>query len=356
MIRGVSLPLSLGQLLHQCPASLISARCFLPNGGGTLPGPFQPPPPPASSRGDLWVLGPCSGAATVAAAVALPSFLATSVPQSVFPDPSPPSLFLTSLLRLAHLCLPQPVSFSNLSHFPSVAETNSVLFQFCLLPSGGFQCQHCDVGFPMSLQMEASNVPSRPVPSRPLPAPFTSNALLTAGVSGPSSLSHSQSSAYSRGGGGGGGCGAGHVLSCRHPVQITSSHISNSLFFLNPAAVFSTVPLFVLSTALPRTINNYFHIPSKHFVPLPSKPTNQTVQFFSFHGHSVLTRTIRILSYKNWSCNFIYVHLCSRFLIHCSPWLIGDVSSGSQNTTQSGPFWKFFRHSSSITTGYPGQS
>ena len=108
---------------------------------------------------------------------------------------------------------------------------------------------------------------SRPVPSRPLPAPFTSNALLTAGVSGPSSLSHSQSSAYSRGGGGGGGCGAGHVLSCRHPVQITSSHISNSLFFLNPAAVFSTVPLFVLSTALPRTINNYFHIPSKHFVP-----------------------------------------------------------------------------------------
>ena len=197
---------------------------------------------------------------------------------------------------------------------------------------------------------------SRPVPSPPLPAPFTSNTLLTAGVSGPSSLSHSQSSAYSRGGGGGGGCGAGHVLSCRHPVQITSSHISNSLFFLNPAAVFSTVPLFVLSTALPRTINNYFHIPSKHFVPLPSKPTNQTVQFFSFHGHSVLTRTIRILNYKNWSCNFIYVHLCSRFLIHCSPWLIGDVSSGSQNTTQSGPFWKFFRHSSSITTGYPGQS
>ena len=166
MIRGVSLPLSLGQLLHQCPASLISARCFLPNGGGTLPGPFQPPPPPASSRGDLWVLGPCSGAATGAAAVALPSFLATSVPQSVFPDPSPPSLFLTSLLRLAHLCLPQPVSFSNLSHFPSVAETNSVLFQFCLLPSGGF---HWDVGFPTSLQMEASNVPSRPVPSPPRP-------------------------------------------------------------------------------------------------------------------------------------------------------------------------------------------
>ena len=127
-----------------------------------------PPPPPASSRGDLWVLGPCSGAATVAAAVALPSFLATSVPQSVFPDPSPPSLFLTSLLRLAHLCLPQPVSFSNLSHFPSVAETNSVLFQFCLLPSGGF---HWDVGFPTSLQMEASNVPSRPVPSPPLPSP-----------------------------------------------------------------------------------------------------------------------------------------------------------------------------------------
>ncbi len=153
----------------------------------------------------------------------------------------------------------------------------------------------------------ASNVPSRPVPSRPLPAPFTSNTLLTAGVSGPSSLSHSQSSAYSRGGGGGGGCGAGHVLSCRHPVQITSSHISNSLFFLNPAAVFSTVPLFVLSTALPRTINNYFHIPSKHFVPLPSKPTNQTVQFFSVHKHPVLSLVMRALSYENCSCYFIYL-------------------------------------------------
>ena len=163
--------------------------------------------------------------------------------------------------------------------------------------------------------------------------------------------------AAARGGGGGEGGGGGAVwrvcsqasTNLRWLEQITDFNILNSVFFL---------PFWhlLIFPSLPRTINNYFHIPSKHFVPLPSKPTNQTVQFFSFHGHSVLTRTIRILNYKNWSCNFIYVHLCSRFLIHSSPWLIGDVSSGSQNTTQSGPFWKFFRHSSSIATGYPGES
>ena len=46
---------------------------------------------------------------------------------------------------------------------------------------------------------------------------------------------------------------------------------------------------------------------SKPFVPFPSEPTNQTIQFFRFHKHPVLSLMIRALSYKNCSCYFIYL-------------------------------------------------
>ena len=38
--------------------------------------------------------------------------------------------------------------------------------------------------------------------------------------------------------------------------------------------------------------------PSKPFVPFPSEPTHQTVQFFSVHKHPVLSLVMRALSYK----------------------------------------------------------
>lgn len=48
-------------------------------------------------------------------------------------------------------------------------------------------------------------------------------------------------------------------------------------------------------------------IPSKPFVPFPSEPTHQTVQFFSVHKHPVLSLVMRALNYKNCPCYFIYL-------------------------------------------------
>lgn len=86
----VPFPLSLRQLLHQPPISLLSAHCFQSSGGRTLPGSFQAPC--TSSRGDLWVLRPWLSAATVAAAIVLPSFFLSLT-----------SLFLNQFFQISHL-------------------------------------------------------------------------------------------------------------------------------------------------------------------------------------------------------------------------------------------------------------
>jgi len=63
-----------------------------------------------------------------------------------------------------------------------IAETPNVLFQFQLLPCGGFQCQHWDFGSPWLSAVEGS-------PHFQRPALLLWAMLLTAAVSGPGSLS-----------------------------------------------------------------------------------------------------------------------------------------------------------------------
>ena len=87
--------------------------------------------PPTSFWGNLWVLQFYFSTVTVTAA-AIPNFLTLSVPQSVFSSYCSPLFGYTSLLRLAHLCLPQPASFSifSLSKISSLHKQLTLLFSF----------------------------------------------------------------------------------------------------------------------------------------------------------------------------------------------------------------------------------
>ena len=230
-IRGNSFSLSLVGFLYQCPTAF--AHCFHSSGAEPSLGSSSLPPPPFLV-GDPWVLWPYSSTTTVPAVIILNS-LNISDSQSgvcfvicccccclfVF------FLLYTSLQTwhpCFYLCLPQLLSFPNFLTF------QTLIITFHLL-SRAIQC--CpDFRFPTSLHMKAI-LTSSALSSPPSPL------LFTAAVSDPGSLSHSESS------------------DCRGMVRGGCSHAStDKLTFSLTLFPLYTIPLFVPSFTLPRTLNN----------------------------------------------------------------------------------------------------
>ena len=123
-------------------------------------------------------------------------------------------------------------------------------------------------------------------------SPHSQVTLFTAALCDSGALSHSESSA--RRGMVRGGCS--HASADKLTFSLTLFPLST----VHTLSYTSTYPQ--SSFCIPLTST-----PSKPFVPFPSEPTHQTVQFFSVHKHPVLSLVMRALSYKNCSCYFIYL-------------------------------------------------
>lgn len=125
-------------------------------------------------------------------------------------------------------------------------------------------------------------------------SPHSQVTLFTAALCDSGALSHSESSA--RRGMVRGGCS--HASADKLTFSLTLFPLST----VHTLSYTSTYPQ--SSFCIPLTITL---IPSKPFVPFPSEPTHQTVQFFSVHKRPVLSLVMRALNYKNCPCYFIYL-------------------------------------------------